>query len=328
MRITTCRRLASCLLLSAAFFGPVQAADSYPARPIRLLVPYAIGGNADIMARLVGQRLGEQLGQQIVIDNRPGAAGMIATELAARAVPDGYTMLIISSSHAVNPSLIRKLPYHSVKDFSPISLVGSTPLLVVVHPSLPAGSIKELIALAKARPGQINFGSNGNGSPANLAGALLNLMAGINLVHVAYKGTAQATNDVLAGHIPLGFPSMTSVLPHVKAGKLRALAITSPQRSALVPELATVAESGVPGYQAGIWVGLLLPAAAPRNIVGRLNAELGKVLSSTETRERFAGMGAEVFYSSPADFDAFMKSEIAKWARVIKQAGIRVDLAR
>lgn len=221
MQITTCRFLACCLVLYAAIFGPTQAADTYPTRPIRLLVPYAIGGNADI-----------------------------------------------------------------------------------------------------------HFGSNGNGSPANLAGALLNLMAGINLVHVAYKGTAQATNDVLAGHIPLAFPSMTSVLPHVKAGKLRALAITSPQRSALAPELPTVAESGVPGYHAGIWVGLLLPAAAPRNIVGRLNAELGKVLSSTETRERFGGMGAEVLYSSPADFDAFMRSEIAKWAKVIKEAGIRVDLAR
>ncbi len=304
-------------------------ADSYPSRVIRLLVPYAVGGNADIIARAVSQRLGDRLGQQIVVDNRSGAAGIIATELAMRATPDGYTMLFVSSTHTVNPSLIKKLPYDSVADFSPVTLVGSTPMLVVAHPSVPANSMKELITLARAKPGELNFGSNGNGSPANLAGALLNAMARINLVHVAYKGTTQATTDVIAGHVQLGLPSITtSVLPLAKTGKLKVLAITTAQRSPLAPELPTIAESGVPGYQASIWVGVLLPAHTPKSIVERLNRELGAILTSAEARERFAGMGADPLHCSPAEFTAFIKAEIDKWSKVIKGAGIRVDLAR
>ena len=311
----------------AALSANAHAADSYPSRAIRMLVPYAVGGNADIMARAVSQRLTDRMGQQIVVDNRPGAAGMIATELAARSAPDGYTMVAISSSHTVNPSLLKKMPYDSLKDFAPVSQIGVTPMLVVAHPSVTAGTIKELIALAKAKPGQLNFGSNGNGSPANLAGLLLNSMSGITLTHVGYKGTAQATTDVLAGHIQLGFPSLTSVMPLVRTGKLKALAITTAKRSALAPDIPTVAESGVPGYQTSIWVGILLPSGTPAAIVDRVNRDVRHVLTSSDIPEKFAAMGADVLSNTPAEFTELMKAEIAKWNRLIRDTGLKVDLA-
>jgi len=303
-------------------------AQPYPSKPIRFIVPYAAGGNADIMARVIGQRLSEAIGQPVVIDNRPGANSIIGTEMVVRAAPDGYTGLIVASGLAVNPSLVRKLPYDTLKDLAPVTLVGSTPLLVAAHATLPANNVKELIALAKAHPGELNYASSGNGSPANLAGALLNVMAGINLVHVPYKGTAQATTDVIGGQVQLAFPSMTSTLPHVKSGKLKALAMTGSRRSPLAPDLPTVAESGVPGYQASIWNGLLLPAATPKSIVAKLNAEVVKVLRAPETQERYASMGADVLSGSPAEFDAFIRAEMKKWDKVIREAGIRVDLAR
>ena len=300
--------------------------DAYPARPIRLIVPYAPGGNADIIGRYMAERLTDALGKQVVVDNRPGANSIIGTELAARAPADGYTLLIVASAHAINPSLVRKLPYDTLKDLAPISLVGSTPLILVAHPSLPVQNVKQLIAYAKARPGQLNFGSSGNGSPANLAGALFNLMAGVDLVHVAYKGTAQATSDIIAGHVQLGFPSMTSVLPQVKSGKLKGLAMTAAQRSPLAPDMPTVAESGLSGYQASIWNGLLAPSGTPAAIVNKLNGAIVRVLKSAEARERYGGMGADVLVSSPAEFEAFVRAEMIKWAKVIREANIRVDL--
>jgi tripartite-type tricarboxylate transporter receptor subunit TctC len=312
---------------ASAFAVPVIA-QTYPSKPIRFIVPYAAGGNADIMARIIGQRLSEATGQPVVIDNRPGANSIIGTEMVVRAAPDGYTGLIVASGHAVNPSLVQKLPYDTLKDLAPVTLVGSTPLLVAAHATLPANNVKELIALAKAHPGELNYASSGNGSPANLAGALLNVMAGITLVHVPYKGTAQATTDVMSGQVQLAFPSMTSTLPYVKAGKLKALAMTGLQRSPLAPDLPTVSESGVPGYQASIWNGLLLPAATPKSIVAKLNAEVVKVLKAPETQARYASMGADVLHGSPAEFDAFIRAEMKKWDKVIRDAGIRVDLAR
>jgi len=315
------------LLAAFAFALPVIA-QTYPTKPIRFIVPYAPGGNADIMARVIGQRLSEALGEPVVVDNRPGANSIIGTEMAVRSAPDGYTVLIVASGHAVNPSLVRKLPYDTLKDLAPITLIGSTPLIVVAHPSLPANTIKELIALAKSHPGELNYASSGNGSPANLAGALLNVMAGIKLTHVPYKGTSQATTDVMSGQVQIAFPSMTSTLPFVKSGKLKGLAMTALRRSPLAPDMPTVAEAGVPGYQASIWNGMLVPGATPKAIVTRLNQEVVKVLKSPETQQRYAGMGADILYGTPEEFDAFTRAEMKKWDKVIREAGIRVDLAR
>lgn len=319
--------LVLALLAPGVFAGAGWGAE-YPSRPIRLIVPYAAGGNADIVGRLVGQRLGENLGQQVVIDNRGGANSIIGTAAAAKAPPDGYTILLVAPAIATNPSMVRELPYDTLRDLAPISLVGSTPIILVAHPSVPARTLKELIALAKAGPGQMNYASSGHGSPANLAGALMNMMAGISLVHVTYKGTAQATNDVIAGHMHLAFPSMTSVLPHVKAGKLKAIGMTGLKRSQLAPDIPTVAEGGLPGYQASIWNGILAPAATPKPIIAKLHADIASVLGSPETRNRFTSLGADVESSSPEEFRAFIESEMKKWARVIKESGIRVELER
>ena len=310
-----------------AVSASANSAD-YPSHPLRMIVPYSPGGNADIMARLVGQRLGENLGAQVVIDNRAGANGIIGTELAAKAAADGYTLVLVASSLATNPSLVKQLPYDAQRDLAPISMVGSTPLLLAAHPTLPAASVKELIALAKAKPGQLNYASSGNGSPANLAGALLLAMTGINVVHVAYKGTAQATTDVLGGHVHMYFPSMTTALPYVKSGKLKALGITSLQRSPLAPDVPTVSEAGITGYQASIWNGILAPAATPRPVITRLNTELVRTLNAADTRERFTAAGADIAHSTPEEFRAFIASEITKWAKVIRESGMRVDLER
>lgn len=303
-----------------------KAAEIYPVRPIRLIIPYAPGGNADIQGRYVAERLTGALGKQVVIDNRPGANSIIGTDLAVHAPADGYTLLIVASAHAVNPSIVSKLPYDTLKDLQPISLVGSTPLIFVANPGLPANNLKELIALAKSRPGGLNYGSSGNGSPANLAGELFNLMAGVKLVHVPYKGTAAAATDVMSGQIQVGFPSMTSVMPLVKAAKLKAYAITAPKRSALAPELPTMAEAGVPGYEASIWNGLLAPAGTPQAIVKRINQAAVQSLNSPEARKRYAEIGADVLYCSPEEFDAFIRSEMTKWSKVIRDSGMRVDL--
>lgn len=317
--------VGACLAMPGA---NAATAGPYPTRPIRLIVPFAPGGNADIQARYVAERLTEGLGKQVVVDNRPGANAIIGTALATQAPADGYTMLLVASSHAVNPSLVSKLPYDTLKDLQPISLVGSTPLIFIAHPGVAANSVKELILLAKSRPNELNFGSSGNGSFANLAGGLLNLMTGIKLVHVPYKGIAAATIDVMSGQIQLGFPSMTSVLPHVKSGKLKAYAVTAARRSTLAPDLPTMSEAGVPGYEASIWNGLLVPAGTPKPIVTRINQTVVQALKLPEARERYASLGSEVLYNSPPEFDAFIRSEMTKWAKVIRDSGIRVDLAK
>jgi tripartite-type tricarboxylate transporter receptor subunit TctC len=301
------------------------ATADFPAHPLRLIVPYAPGGNADIMARLVAQRLSENVGQQMVVDNRAGASGIIGTDLAVKAPPDGYSIVLVASSLATNPSLIKTLPYNTRRDLAPISMVGSTPLILAAYPGLAASNVKELVALAKAKPGQLNYASSGTGSPANLAGALLNFLAGVNIVHVTYKGTAQATTDVLGGHVQLFYPSMTAALPYVKTGKLKALGVTSPARSPLAPDVPTVSESGIPGYQANIWNGVLVPAATPLPLITRLNAEFVRVLSMAETRERFAAMGADAAHSTPGEFRDFILAEEQKWAKVIRESGIRAE---
>jgi tripartite-type tricarboxylate transporter receptor subunit TctC len=313
------------VIASAVLATPLHAADTYPVRPVRMIVPYAPGGNADIQARYIAERLTDALGKQVVVDNRAGANGMIGMELAARSPPDGYTLLLVANTFTVNPGLHSKVPYDTVKDFQPISLVGDTPLLFIGNPAVAANSVKEVVALAKSRPGQINYGTSGGGSPSHLAAALFEVTTGVKLVHVPYKGMAPANLGVMTGEIQLGFPSMTSVLPHVKAGKLKAFAITVKSRSALAPAIPTMEEAGVPGYEASIWNGLLAPAGTPRPIVNRLNEAVAQILKSPEAQERYANVGAEIRYNSPEEFQALIRSDLTKWTKVIRARGIRVD---
>lgn len=317
------RRIAGAVL-GMAWAMSVHGAD-YPVRPVRMLVPYAVGGNADIMARIVAQQLTRNLGYQVLVDNRPGANGLIGGELAAKAAPDGHTLLFIANSFVVNDVLLKQRPYDTLRDFTPVSRIGATPLIVVVHPAVPVTTTRELLDYARQKPGQLNYGSSGNGSPANLAGALLSHLTKINLVHVAYKGTAQATNDLLAGQVQIGFPSMTSVMPHVRNGRARAIAITSPRRSPQAPDLPTLAETGVPGYEASIWNGVLAPRGLSVALLQRINGEIQRALEATETRERFVALGADLGGSTPEAFRSYMESERAKWARVAQDAGIRAD---
>lgn len=320
------RKTLMCIALAGAVLATAaSAADSYPTRPVRMIVPYAPGGNADIQARYMAERLTAVLGKQFVVDNRGGANGMIGMELAARAPADGYTIMLVASGFAVNPSLFPKVPYDVLKDFEPISLIGETPLLVVANPSLRANSVKELLALAKSKPGDLNFGSSGIGSPAHLSGALLQMMTGVNIVHVPHKGTAAVNVAVMSGQIQLAFPSITSALPHVKAGKLKALAITVKSRSLLAPDIPSMHEAGVPGYEASIWNALLAPAGTPKPIVNRLNQAVVQTLKSPQARERYARVGAEIRYNSPEEFRAFIRSEIAKWAKVLRAAGVSME---
>ncbi|MGZ5177217.1 MAG: tripartite tricarboxylate transporter substrate binding protein [Burkholderiales bacterium] len=315
-----------CITIAGAMLGTsTHAAETYPIKPVRMIVPYSPGGNADIQARYIAERLTDALGKQVVVDNRAGANGIIGAELAVRSPPDGYTLLLVANTFTVNPGLYPNIPYDTVKDLQPITLVGDTPLLFVANTAVAASSVKEVLALAKSRPGQLNYGSSGNGSPSHLAGALLEVMTGIKLVHVPYKGMAASNVAVMSGEIQLGFPSMTSVLPHVKSGKLKAFAITVKSRSALAPDIPTMAEAGVPGYEASIWNGLLAPAGTPRPIVNRLNEAVAQILKSPQAKERYANVGAEIRYDSPEEFQALIRSDVAKWAKVIRARGIRVD---
>jgi tripartite-type tricarboxylate transporter receptor subunit TctC len=300
-------------------------AAEYPMKPVRMIVPYVAGGNADIQARYIAERLSEALGKQFVVDNRGGANGMIGLELAARSPADGYTVLLVANTFTVSPSLFSKVPYDTVRDFQPITLIGETPELFTGTNAVAANSVKEVIALAKSRPGQLNYGSTGHGSPSHLAGALLEFTTGIKLIHVPYKGAAASNLGVMTGEIQLGFPSMTSVLPHVKAGKLKAFAITTNSRSTLAPAIPTMDEAGVPGYETSIWNGILAPAGTPKDIVHRLHETIVQILKSPQAQERYANVGAEIRYNSPDEFRALIVAEMAKWRKVIRAAGIRVD---
>ena len=320
------RTAALCIAIAGAMLWmPSHAADPYPVKPVRLIVPYVAGGNADIQARYIAERLSEALGKQFIVDNRGGANGMIGLELAARAAPDGYTLVFVANTYTVSPSLFARVPYDTIRDFQPISLVGDTPELFIGTNALAANTVKEVIALAKNRPGQLNYGSTGNGSPSHLAGALFELMTGTKLVHVPYKGMAASNLGVMTGQIQLGFPSFTSVFPNVKAGKLKAFAITTKKRSALAPEIPTMDEAGVPGYEASIWNGILAPTGTPKAVVNRLHETIVQILKSPQAAERYANVGAEIRYNSPEEFAVLIRAELAKWAKVIKAAGIRVD---
>lgn len=305
---------------------PAAFAQAYPSRPIRFIVPFAAGaGVLDIMARLVGQHLGQSVGQQVLIDNRPGAGGNVGAEVAARATPDGYTMLMGAVALVVSPYLYARLPFDPLADLAPVTQVNSAPLMLVVHPSLPVTSVAELIAYAKARPGQLNYGSGGVGATPFLATELFKSMAGIDVVHVPYKGGAPALADLVAGQLSFMIENVPGTLPFVKDGKLRALAITSRQRLALVPELPTMEEAGVPGYEMIGWNGIFVPKATPAEIVARLNAELVKVLRSTEVGEQLARLGAVPVGDTPEQFGAFVKAESQRWGKIIKDLGIKPE---
>jgi tripartite-type tricarboxylate transporter receptor subunit TctC len=322
-RLSLTRRLAT----AAVLFLPAAAAlaqQNYPEKAVRLIVPYAAGGNADLLGRVVGQKLGEMFSQQFIIDNRAGANGVIGTELLAKAAPDGYTLAFTASGHSINPGMY-KVPYDPVRDFAPIAQTSSTPILIAVTAALPAKNVKALAALAKARPGDLSYASQGNGSPGHLAGVLFNSMNGINIVHIPYKSTSQAITDLTSGQVQMMYPSATSILPHVKAGRLRAVAIASKTRSALAPEIPTAAESGMPGFEAGIWNGVLAPANTPPAIIDKLHGAIAKIIQSPDVRERILGMGADPALSTPAEFSAFIAAELKKWTKVIKDSGAKPD---
>ena len=312
--------------LAALTLTTGAAAQDYPTKPIRLIVPFPPGGGNDTMARTVGRKLTEASGQQVVIDNRGGAGGNIGAETAARAFPDGYTLFLGGTgSHGTNPGLHAKLPYHPVKDFAPISLIGSAPLLAVVPPSFSAKSINDLIQMARARPGQLNFASSGTGTIAHLAAEMLNASARIKIQHVPYKGTGPALTELLSGQVQIMFNSAVSMLPQVRAGRLRAIAMTGARRSPAMPDLPTVAESGVPGYEATSWYGVLAPAVTPRAIIDKIYRGIAKIVQMPDVRERLVADGADPAGTSPEEFAAHIKRELARWAKVIQEANIRVE---
>jgi tripartite-type tricarboxylate transporter receptor subunit TctC len=316
-----------CVYLWLAWFDalPAAAQAPYPAKTIRMIVPFPPGGGNDIVGRIVAQRLGEALGQQVIVDNRGGAGGTIGTDLLAKAPPDGYTLLVNNISLAVNATLYPKLGYDTLKDLAPVTLVGRQPNILVVHPSVPAKSVRDLLVLARAKPGQINYGSGGVGTAGHLATELLMIVTKVELVHVPYKGLGPALTDLMGGHVQLVISTLASALPQVKGGKMRALAVTTAQRSAFFPEVATMAEAGVAGYEFSTWYGLLAPAGTPRTVVERLNRESAKALGAPALKEQFASQGLEAAPSSPEEFGGYLKSEIAKWAPVVKKSGAKPE---
>ena len=318
------RYIVVAAIIFPGWHAPVSA-QAYPSKPVRIISPFAPGGGNDTICRIIAPRLGENLKQQVIIDSRPGANGIVGTEVAARSAPDGYTIILIPSGHAVNVSLYKKLPYDSITDFTPITLVATSPLILVMHPTVPVKNVKELIAFAKARPGQLTYSSAGVGASAHLAGALFETMTGTKMVHVPYKGSALALTDLIGGQGSLSFSTSASAMPHVRSGRLRALAGTGAARSPALPDLPTVAESGAPGYEASLWYGFVGPARMPAEIVQRLNSEIVAVLKLPEVRDRLANEGVEARSTTPEEFAKLLMSDLKRWANVIARAGVRVE---
>lgn len=314
-------------LLTAAgmWMNAAHAADAFPNRPVRMIVPYAAGGGADITGRAVAQKLSELWNQQVVVDNRAGASGNIGTEIAARAPADGYTLLLVGPNHTVNVSLYAKIPFDPVKDFSPVSLVTSAPYILITNPGTGVASVKELIALVKSKPGKVFYGSAGNGTAGHLGMELIKTMAGIDMTHVPYKGSPPMITDLMAGQLSFAFDNVLSCAPHVKAGRLRAIAVSTSKRSSAMRDVPTVAESGLPGFEVAVWQGILAPAAVPKPVVDSLYASIAKVLERPEVQERMTAQGADIIASTPQEFAAYIKADLAKWAKVVKDSGARVD---
>lgn len=311
-------RLAGIVMAAVSFS---VSAQGYPSKPVRLIVPYAPGGGTDVLARMIAQRLTEALNESIVVDNRAGVDGIVGAEIMARAAPDGYTLLIISSSHAINVALGKKLPYDTIRDFAPITQTANQQLLLVVHPSMPVKTVKEFLEYVKARPGKLNYGSSSNATALPME--LFKSMTSTDIQHIPYKGSGPMMNDLLGGHVQMSMSGAVSAVPHVKAGRLRAIAIGDSKRSSFLPDVPTVAEGGVPGYQAVIWTGMFAPAKTPRAIIDRLNKEVVRILHVPAFSERISSLGADVVGSPPAEWGKFLASEITKWAKVAKVAGFK-----
>ena len=319
--------LAMCTVAACfAAFAVGASAQAYPTKPIRVVVPFPAGGTTDVLARAAAQKLTETLGQPAVVDNRPGAGGNIGAELVAKSPPDGYTLLMGTvGTHAINPGLYPKLPYDHVKDFAPVILVAGVPNVLVINPALPVNSVQELIAYAKANPGALNFASSGNGTSIHLSAELFKTMAGVQMTHVPYKGSAPALQDLVGGQVQLMFDNLPSSLALIKGGKLKALAVTSATRAAALPDVPTLAESGLPGFEASSWFGLLAPAGTPAPVIAKLNGEIAKWLATPEAKEKLLAQGATAAGGTPEDFAQFIAAETAKWQKVVKESGAKVD---
>jgi len=312
------------LILSVSAVVPAWS-QNYPSRPVRIIVPFAAGGPADIYARYVGQRLQEALGQPFIIEDRPGGGSVLGTDAVAKSAPDGYTLLMMSNTHTVNESLISNKPFQLLRDFAPVAPVNYSDLVLVVHPSVPANSLKEFIALVKSKPHELNYASSGPGTPYHMAGELFKAMAGLDIVHVPYKGSSGARTDILGGQVQMMFDAITTMAPNVRAGKLKALGTTGKARSPVLPEVPTVGEAGVPGYEATIWLGIMAPLATPKPIVERLNAEIRKIVMNSEAKDAWAKQGAAPMSMSTDEFGQYLREDIAKWADIVKISGAKVD---
>ena len=324
MKTITCIRLALLLALGG-FVAPAVAQSGYPARPIRVISIFPPGGGNDGICRAVAQKMTENMKQQVIVENRPGANGIIGTEAVARAAPDGYTITLIPSGHAVNASLYKKLPFDSIRDFTPLSLAGSSPMVLALHPSVPAKNVRELIAVAKARPEQLTYVSAGIGASGHLAGALFETMTNTRMVHIPYKGMSLAVSDLIGGQVTMSFGTSLSMVPHVRTGRLRALATTGAARSPALPELPTVAEAGVPGYEASLWYGFVGPAKLPPEIAQRLNAEIVAAINAPDVRERLNNQGVDARSSSAEEFGRLMVADLERWADVVRRVGIKAE---
>ncbi len=318
---------ALCLLAVVVCNLPWQIAWSqqYPSKPVRIIVPFGAGGPADIYARFLGQRLQESLGQSFVVDDRPGAGSIIGTDLVAKSPPDGYTLLMMSNTHTVNETLVSKKPFTLMKDFLPVAPVNYSDLLLVVHPSLPVKSVKELVQLAKSKPRGLNYASSGTGTPYHMAGELFKALAGVDIVHVPHKGSGEARTSVMSGQVEMMLDAITVMAQMAKAGRVRALGTSGAKRSTVMPEVPTIAEAGVKGYESTIWIGLMAPRGTPKPVIDRLNAEIGKVLARPDVKKAWNAQGAEPMMMTPGQFENYVNGDIAKWAKVIRSAGIKVD---
>ncbi len=317
--------LAATLVLLAGGWPQPASAQDYPARPVRIVVPFAPGGSADVFGRFIAQRLQEAMGQSFMVDNRPGGGSVIGTDAVAKSAPDGYTLLLMSNAHTVNESLIPNKPFVLMRDFVPVAPINASELVLVTRAGLPFNTLADLIKAAKARPGGMSYASSGPGTPYHMAGELFKAMAGISIVHIPYKGSAGARTDVLGGQLEMMFDAIPTMNEHIKSGKVKALATTGLTRSAVLPEVPTMAEAGVPGYEATIWLGLMAPRGTPPAVVQRLNAEIGKITSSAEVRRAWAAQGATPMTMAPDEFTRYMNDDVAKWARIVRISGAKVE---
>ena len=323
MRLSVSRVLFA--LAAACLSGAGAQAQSYPNKPVRIIVPFGAGGPADIYARYLVQRLQEPLGQSFVIDNRPGAGSIIGTDFVAKSPADGYVLLLMSNTHTVNESLVQKKPFALMKDFAPVAPINSSDLVLVVHPSLPAKSIKELVALAKSKPNGLNYASSGNGTPYHMAGELFKAMAGVGIVHIPHKGSGEARTSVMSGQVELMLDAITTMAPMAQAGRVRALGTTGLKRSTVLPDVPTISEAGVKGYEATIWLGVMAPAGTPKAVIDRLNAEITKVTARPDVKKTWNEQGAEPMSMSTAEFEKYLNDDIAKWAKIVKISGAKAD---